>query len=132
MTKISFEEKPTPEQIKLYEDGLKHFLQYQKAEIKVVLNELPIIIKTYWNQEHTKTDYHWIEYFLVKTPEIEFEMDNPYRDGIDGETLSKEYLWSDAYYIQDQIYKRLKKDPCLERGNSDLYWKLWDLRADQK
>src|SRR3989339_1614535 len=130
MAKISFKEKPTPEQIKLYEDGMRHFLQHQKAEISVVLNELPIIIKTYWNQEHTNTDYHWIEYFLVKALGIEFKTSNPFRDGIDDSTLSKDHIWSDAFLIQDKIYHKLNKTTHLTKDNDDPYWKLWDLRED--
>ncbi|OGM92428.1 hypothetical protein A2333_02530 [Candidatus Wolfebacteria bacterium RIFOXYB2_FULL_49_7] len=130
MTKIFFKEKPTADQISQYEEGLKHLLQYQRAEVKVVFHDRPVEITTHINGVHMDNTYHWIDHFLVKTPGIEFKTSNPFRDGIDDSTLSKDHIWSDAFLIQDKIYHKLNKTTHLTKDNDDPYWKLWDLRED--
>lgn len=128
MNKIFFKEKPTTEQVARYETGLRYYLQHQRAEVKVVVGEEPLRIESYLNGVHDDTTYHWIEHFHVKTPEIEFDIDNPFREGISEDSLLEGHLWNDAFYIQDRIYQKLGRQPGSPKDDKDPYWKLWDLR----
>jgi len=127
MAKINFELKPSREQIANYESIINYYLQFHNAKVKLVVRNLPIIMKSYLNRVLTDTDYLWIEGLEISTPVTKFKQTRlPYRNGID-DSMSIEEIKLDAYYVQSLIYNNLGKFPKTPLPNDDPYWKIWSL-----
>lgn len=131
MTEVFFKEKPTDDQIARYEVGVNYYLQYQHAKVRVLLRDIPTRIESYENHTHTDTTFYWIDGFEITTPEGQLVVDAHLREGIAENSLTEEHFWSDAMYIQDQMYVKLKKSIPDIKDVNDSYWKLWGLRREK-
>jgi predicted nucleotide-binding protein (sugar kinase/HSP70/actin superfamily) len=123
-----FKEKPSAEETTKYEEKLSQLLQYIKAKVKIKLLDHPYRIESYINNVHTDATYFWIDVVEVTTPEITCEVNLFSQNlGHENPVFDQKYAWTDAFEIQEQIYRNLGKNPGTP-PNADPYWKLWDLR----
>lgn len=122
---IKFQNKPSETLIKRYLETINKFLSNIHAKVEDVrLYDYPIRIESYMNNELTDIANHWLDSFVIQVPQLRVFEIHPPCEGIDDE-ISDHSIWDDAFFIQNEVYHRLKKNPGNPKNN-DPYWKLWD------
>lgn len=103
---IKYRNKPTEELMKSYCAKLEDFLSPHQLKIEVELFDRPIEMQSYTNDSLTGKTFLWlskIKIYSQATGELEIRIN---RSGIDDE-ISNQEVWTDAWLIQNEIYKRL-------------------------
>jgi len=125
--KIEFKEKPSKELLEKFCRKIEYFLSAHDLSIKIKLWNTPLLMKSYVDNVHTRTTYFWIKKCIVNAfihgkqiNNLEVKLFNQgiYEDMDDGK------IWTDAHYIQDQLYNHLRINPGNPTQN-DPYWHLW-------
>lgn len=121
---IKFKNKPSDELIKRYRKKLEEFLSVHNVSVSIKLWNHPLQFQSYMNGKLTEIINHWIEKIIIDSDKIkDFEV-FILKFGIDEEITDRE-IWSNAWWIQDQIYRHLKLMPG-PPSEGDPYWRLWD------
>ncbi len=120
---IEFQNKPSPELINRYCKKLEEFLSAHNLSVHIEVWDSPSELYESINSRFNKVIHLWIGKVVVKSAKLgELEVDL-IDSGIE-ENITDGKIWSNAWYIQEQIYNHFK----LDRGHPDdgePYWKLW-------
>jgi len=121
---IKYKEKPTKEQVEQYCNKLKEYLSAHKISVEVELWDSPARISSFIDNVLTEIEYNWIKKVKILSPEVKEMGVELFSSGID-ENTNNNTIWTDAFCIQDQYYKKLNRIPKFPRSD-DPYWKLWE------
>lgn len=132
--KTEFKEKPSKELLEKFCKKIEYFLSAYNLSIKIELWNTALRMESYVNNIHTRTTYFWIKSCIVNAyihgKQIKNLEVRLFNQGID-EEINDGKVWTDAYYIQDQLYKYFEISP----GNpveGDPYWSLWNLHPSKQ
>lgn len=125
---VKFKEKPSAEFVEKFTIKIEGLLSSHNMKFSIELwDNHSGIISSYVDDVHKEDLYLWIKKCAIKMPKLKKEIEvHLFEQGLD-ENISDDKIWLEAYIIQEQLYKHLKKDPGNPIDN-DPYWHLWDKR----
>lgn len=127
---IKFRNRPSDELIKRYCKKIEEYLSAHALSIKIELFDTPNRIDFYLNDELSEKKMLWIKRVVINSQATGEMKIKGLRIGID-DNISDHEIWTDAWSIQNQIYKqnKIEFDP---NNRDDLYWRLWDYLKNKK
>ncbi len=126
---IKYKEKPPDELILQFEKRIDYYLSGIGAKTKVILYEHSFDMHSFINGVEMDIERHWINHFLVSTPEIaNFEV-RMFESGIGSNW--RETAWYEAHEIQNRLYTHIGRNAGHPQ-DGDPYWQLWEkLKEDE-
>jgi hypothetical protein len=125
---IKFENKPSKNLIDQYCKKLEEFLSAHNLIVSIDLWDSPLRFESYINGKLTEINNFWIKKVQVRSPKFGELPVNLFVSGIE-EEIDERKIWTEAWHIQDQIYRHLNllpSSPNDSNWKNDPYWKLWD------
>ncbi|MFH1193519.1 MAG: hypothetical protein V1661_00825 [bacterium] len=124
---IQYKDRPSEELLNMYCRGIEKFLSAHEISLKIELFDRSLCqLKLYLEDVLISVKNIWIKGCKAKWPTIGEVDVRLFDQGIDKDSIDEAKLWRDAWNIQEQIYRKLKKSPGNVDGG-DPYWFLWKL-----
>lgn len=120
---IKYQNKPTLGEINQFCSTVEKFLSAHNLIISIEFYDSPIRIVSFVNNEQIGITHCWISKCIINSQATSDPLEvKLFNQGIE---LDEHKVWAEAWYIQNQIYNKLKLTPRIS-DRDDPYWKLWD------
>ncbi|MFA5087090.1 MAG: hypothetical protein WC470_02195 [Candidatus Paceibacterota bacterium] len=121
-----YKKKPSAKAVKNYKEKIEKFLSAHGATITVLLRDKPTKERP-GTGKYDSIKYDWIKNIILFIPKKGYLPVNVMSEGID-EDMSDWLISHDAIYIQDQMYRALRRRRTPPKD--DVYWKAWEYTGE--